>query len=91
MGWVSFREKRPALALLVRSRASRVSRLLALCQRPPDSLQQYPIVKGVLEESHRPGRQRFPVRLLIFGGGDEHDGNTPAAVGQQLLEFHAAQ
>jgi hypothetical protein len=91
MGWVSFREERPASALLVRSSARRVSHLLASCQPPPAGLQQYPIVKGVLEESRRPGRQRFPVRLLIFVGLDEHDGTAPAAVVRQVPEFRAAQ
>jgi hypothetical protein len=71
MGWVSFGEKRPALALPVRGSACRVSRLLAMCRRPPDALQQYPIVKEFLEASHRPGRQRFPAGLLTFVGGDE--------------------
>jgi hypothetical protein len=77
------------LALLVRRSASPVSRLFALCPRPPDGLEQYSIVKGFLEENHHSGRQRFSAGLLIFVDGDEHDGHTLAAISQHLQEFHA--
>jgi hypothetical protein len=66
-----------------------VSRLFALCPRPPDGLEQYPIVKGFLEESHNSGRRRFSAGLLIFVDSDEHDGHTLTAISQHLQEFHA--